>query len=204
VTPLPRPPAVALGGALLLAAVGGARLGATARRDVVTLCEAEQRSGTPMRRSLAAVSEWTRDHLATPEEQLFFSSLRDAPLPERAERLRRHARAAGLLSCPLADTYAELASEAVYRADMQALCSYVTFPTFAELEPQARVAALEAWTHERAASPRTNALVATLRQATDAEERARVLRQAAREIDIITCDLAGILGRPADVSCTVR
>jgi hypothetical protein len=148
-----------------------------------------------MRRSVARVSDWARDHLVTSEEQLFFSSLRDAPLPERADLLRRHARALGVPFCPLADTYAELASEALYRADMQALCSYVTFPAFAELDPEARVAALEAWTRERAASPRTSALVDALRQAKDAEERAAVLRQAAGEIDVVTCDLAGLLGR---------
>jgi hypothetical protein len=197
-------PAVGLGGVVLLLAVGAARLGATTRGDVVVLCEAERRSGTPMRRSMASVSEWIRDHLATPEEQLFFSSLRDAPLAERGERLRRHARAAKVQSCPLADTYDELAGEALYREDMQALCSYVTFPGFAELDPEERVAALEAWTRERAASPRTRALVEALGQATGAEDRVRAIRQAAAEIDVVTCDLAGLLGRPADLSCTVR
>ena len=202
-----RPPlaaTVALGGAMLLAAVGGGRLAASTRADVTAMCHAEGRSGAPMRRSLAPVSEWMRDHLTNPEEQLFLSSLRDAPLAARADRLRRHARAAGVDPCPLADTYGELASEALYQSDMQALCSYVTFPAFEELDPEERVAAIEAWMREHAASPRTSALVGALQDAADPGERARVLREAAREIDVVTCDLAGLLGRPAIEACPMR
>jgi hypothetical protein len=200
----PLAPAVALGGSLLLAAAAGGRLAATPRADVAAICDAERESGTPMRRSLASVAEWTRDHVRSPEEQLFFSSLRDAPLAERADRLRLHARAAGIPACPLADTYAELAREALYRADMQSLCSTVTFPGFSELDPTERVDALEAWTRERAASPRTSALIGALREATTPDERARAFRQAAGEIDVVTCDLAALLGRPAVEACTVR
>ncbi len=174
---------------------------ATVRGDVVTICDAEGDSGRPLRQGLAAVSEWTQDRLRTAEGQRFFSSLRDAPVAERAALLESRARAAHVASCPLAATFAALASEASYRADMQGLCSYVTFPAFAELDEASRAAAIEAWVRERATSPRTQALVPALRGATSSAERARVLREAAGEIDVVTCDIAGLVARPVVLSC---
>jgi hypothetical protein len=174
---------------------------ATVRHDLVTICDAEVESGGSLRRGLAGVSEWTRDRLRTPEGQRLFASLRDSPMAERAALLADRARAEGIASCPVAETYAALAREAAYRVDMQGLCSYVTFPGFADLDEASRVAAIEAWVRERGTSPRTDALVRALRAASSAGERALALRLAAAEIDVLTCDIAGVAARPAVVTC---
>jgi hypothetical protein len=181
--------------------VVAARLGATSERaDVAALCDAEVRSGLSMRGDMARVSQWVRANLGTPRIHAAFSSLRDTPIAERATRLRALARSVGVRGCPMAQTLDELAQEAIYRADMQALCSYFTFPGLDDLEDDARADALEAWIRERARSPRTSALAAALHDARSTE-RADLLRQVAGEVDVWSCDVAKVLEVPAVRAC---
>ncbi len=193
----PRIAAVVLAGLLLVGVVVAWRLtGATARGDVETICRAELRSGLTLARDMPALTEWLRGHLGTPEGNALLSSLGDAPVPDRAPRLRSAAAALGLGECPMAQSYEALVADGDYRADLQRLCSYVTFPDLAAGDDATRLATLEAWIAGDAANARTRALAGPLRDAETPADRARVLREASRAIDIFTCDVAKVLETP--------
>jgi hypothetical protein len=195
--PEPRIAAVGLAGLLLVGAVVAWRLtGVTVRGDVETICRAELRSGLTLARDMPALTEWLRGHLGTPEGNAILSRLGDAPMPDRAPRLRSAAAALGLGECPMAQSYETLVADGDYRADLQRLCSQLTFPDLAAVDDPSRLAALEGWIASDAANARTKALAGPLRDAETPAERARVLRQASRAIDIFTCDVAKIIESP--------
>jgi hypothetical protein len=103
---------------------------------------------------------------------------------------------AGTRAGPTAESYESLAIEADYRADLQHLCSYVTFPDLAHGDDAARLSALEDWIEGQAKNPRTRALAGSLRSAETPAERARVLREASRAVGIFTCDVAKTIETP--------
>jgi len=188
---------VGLAGLALVAAVVAWRLsGATYRGDVAMLCAAESRSGLTLARDMPALNEWVRGQLATPQGNALFSHLADVPVADRAGRLREAAASLGIEACAMAKSYESLVADADYRADLQRLCSYVTFPGLADGDDAARLAAVEDWIERSAANPRTRDLAEPLRAADSAAERARVLRTASRAMDIFTCDLAKVLESP--------
>jgi hypothetical protein len=193
----------ALGVALLAGVVTWKLTASTYRRDVVAICQGEAASGLSMRSDMARVTERVRGRLRTPDGNLFFSSLRDVPVDRRAERLAAQAEALAVGPCPLAASYAELAVEAEYRSDIQRVCSYETFPGLADLDGPWRLATLEAWIDEVAANPRAHEMGARLRRTRTPSESASVLRDAAREAGVLTCDVAKVLDRPRAVACTV-
>jgi len=161
--------------------------------DVATLCDAERRSGFELRQSMPALTRWLRDHLVTPDGNALYSALEDLPMADRSARLRREAAAVRLEACPLARAYDDLVADGEYRADIERLCSYVTFPDFAELDDGARARAIDHWIEVSAASMRTRGLAERLRRAETAADRAKVLREAADAVDVFTCDIAKLL-----------
>jgi hypothetical protein len=163
--------------------------------DVRTICEAEDRSGHAMAEGLSTVTAWIRARLTTSDGNLFYSSLADAEVTHRAERLRREAMALGIERCPMVSAYERLAADAEYRADVEHLCSRVTFPDFADLDDEARLSSMEAWIEGAAKSPRAGELARRLRDA-PAAERADVLRAAARQSQLLSCDLAKVFSVP--------
>jgi hypothetical protein len=189
--------AVAVGGVALVTVVVAWRLGgASVRGDIETICFAELRSGWTLRTEMPALTEWTRRHLTTPEGNTLDAALRDVAMAERGQRLRAEAAAHGIGSCPLAASYDALALEGDERADLQRLCSYVTFPDFANGDDRARLEVLEAWIERDASTARTRALAGPLRDAATPADRAQVLRAASSAVDMLRCDLAGILETP--------
>ena len=184
----------ALAGAALLAGVLVWRLAsASYRRDVAALCDAERRSGFSMRDDLPALGEWMRAQLTTPAGNELLSRLGDLPFADRAGPLRVAAARAGLDACPTAGAYERLVAEGACRADLQRLCSYVTFPELVRLDDAARLDAIESWLAGDASGPCARALADPLRQAAMPADRARVLRGASKAAGISTCDIAKVL-----------
>jgi hypothetical protein len=182
-----------MGAALVGGVVAWRLAGTTLRADVETICSAELRSGLTMRHEMPALGDWVRGHLATPEGNELLSTLGDLPMAERAGRLQASAAAQGVTPCPMAASYDALVAEGDARADLQRLCSYVTFPDLAQGDDAARLALLEDWIAREAKDPRTKGLADPLRAAESPGDRARVLRAASREIGIVTCDVAKVL-----------
>ena len=188
---------MAVAGLALFGVVVAWRLaGATYRGDVENLCGAEQRSGRTVARDMPGLTDWLRAHLATPEGNQLLSRLGDVPMADRASRLQSAARALGIDSCPMAQAYEALVADGDYRADLQRLCSLLTFPDLAQGDDAARLATLEEWLASQASNARTRALADPLRSAGTPAERARVLRAASREMDIFTCDTAKTIESP--------
>jgi hypothetical protein len=189
--------AAGLAGLLLVGGLTAWRLaGATYRRDLGAMCEAEARSGLTIARDMPALNEWMRGHIITREGNELLSGLHDRPADRRAATLRDAADAAGVRPCPLVPSYEALVADADYRADLQRLCSFVTFPDLAANDDAARLAALEDWIDTQAESARTKALAGPLRSGQTPAERASVLRAAARAMDVFTCDVARTIETP--------
>ncbi|HTB77547.1 MAG TPA: hypothetical protein VK762_30090 [Polyangiaceae bacterium] len=189
--------AAGLAGLLLVGGVAAWRLAsATYRGDLAAICHAEARSGLTIARDMPALNEWMRGQLATREGNELLSTLHDTPADRRASRLRDSADAAGIGPCPLAQSYDSLVADADYRADLQRLCSLLTFPDLAASDDPARLDALEDWIDTQAGSARTKALAGPLRSAATPAERANVLRVASREMDVFTCDVARTIETP--------
>jgi hypothetical protein len=185
-----------LGAALVVGVIVWRLAGATYRSDVETICRAEDRSGFTLRRDMPALADWVRGHLATSEGNELYASLGDVSMARRADRLRQVATTLGLTSCTMVSSYEELVVDGRYRAELQRLCSYLTFPDLERLDDASRLDVIEAWIDGEATDPRTKALGEPLRAATTPAERARLLRAAAREIDVFSCDLAKTIVRP--------
>lgn len=168
-------------------------VGSSYKSDIETICNAEKGSGFTIQHDMQKVAQWARDHLATPEGNRFFSDLGDARLVERAKRLRGEADAQHVAACPMAAAYQALAAEGEYRADMQRLCSGVTFSKLAGLDDDARLAKLEEWIANEAKSPRTKELAEPLKQAASPADRAKLLRETAARLDVFSCDVAKTL-----------
>ena len=193
---------VAVAAALGVGLLAGTSLWQLARSsyytDVKTICDAEDRSGHTMAEGMSAVSAWVRATLTTSDGNLLYSSLADVEITGRGERLRREATALGIDRCPLVSAYERLAADGEYRGDVEHLCSRTTFPDFADLDDEARLSSLAAWIDGAAKSPRTRDLAGRLRDAPTAE-RADVLRAAATESKLLSCDLAKVFSvRPPD------
>jgi hypothetical protein len=193
---------VAAAGACTLAAVVAWRLLASYARDLETVCEAEARSGLAMRRDMAGVGEWARAHLATAQGNRFFMELEDLPVAERARRLDAEARAHGIASCALVAAYGGLVQDGRSRAEMQRICSRVTFPDLPNVTADERAATLERWTEADGAGPQLQALGDGLRAAATHADRARLLVATAHAVDVLTCDNAKdlLLPDPSDAS----
>jgi hypothetical protein len=186
-----------LAGAALVGGVVSWRLaGSTYRADVETICDAESRSGFGIRHDMPALGEWLRGHLETPEGNELLSALGERPMAERAGRLRSAAGALGFAACPMAEAYEQLVADGDYRAELQRLCSYVTFPELGQGDDPARLQTLEDWIDTHASNPRTKALADPLRAAPTPAARAGVLRSASGAIDIFTCDIAKVIESP--------
>jgi hypothetical protein len=186
----------AVGGVVLIGGIVAWKLiGSTYRSDVETICNAEKGSGFTVQKDMSKVTQYVRSHLATPEGNELFSSLSDAKMIDRAKRMRDEAAKEKIASCPIVASYERVAAEGDYRADMQRLCSNVTFPKLGELDDEGRLAKLEDWIDQQAKSPRTKELADPLRLGTSVD-RAKLLRDSASKMDIFTCDVAKTLEGP--------
>jgi hypothetical protein len=172
------------------------RLSATYAGDLETICLAEIRSGVPLRRDLAGVTDWTRAHLTTAEGNEFYASLADLPVAARARRLGAEAAARGIPSCPLVAAYGDLVDDGRFRADMQRLCSRITFADLLGVTAGERAEVLERWIETESVTPRMRALAAPLRAAATPEDRARLLDEAAHGASVLTCDVTKVLVAP--------
>ena len=182
-------------GAAILAVVVWKLTGSSYRRDVEVVCGAEARSGLSLGTEMQALGEWTRGQVSTAAGQELLARLGDAPFAERAPVLRAAAAAAGVDPCPMAASYDRLAAEGACRADLQRLCSYVTFPDLAGLDDAARLDAIEDWL-DRDGGLCARAQAAPLRAAGTPADRAHVLREASRAAGILTCDVAKVVEAP--------
>jgi len=160
------------------------------------MCDAEVLSGVPLRRDMAAVADWTRARLGTHDGNAFYATLEDLPVVERSARLAGAASAVGIRSCALAAAYDRLVDDGRVRADMQHLCSRVTLPDLLDLAGDERAAAIERWIDAEAATAQVRALSPPIRAAATPQDRARILNEAARVIDVLTCDVAKDLLAP--------
>jgi len=166
------------------------------------MCNAEALSGVPLRRDMAAVADWTRARLGTPDGNALYATLEDLPVAERSARLALAASALGIPSCPLAAAYDRLVDDGRVRADMQHLCSRITFPDLIDLAGGERAAAIERWIDAEGATTPVRALGPPIRAAATPQDRAQILNEAARSVDVLTCDVAKDLlaPDPADAS----
>jgi hypothetical protein len=163
--------------------------------DVRAICDAEKGSGFTIAKDAPKVTQWIRANLDTPEGNTFYSTLNDTRLAERGKRLQAEADSLKLPACPLVAAYERLDAEAEYRADLQHICSSLTFPKLAELDDDGRLAAVEDWIDKLAKSPRTKELGAALRSA-PAAARPKVLRDTGTDLDVFSCETARILEGP--------
>jgi hypothetical protein len=186
----------ALAGLVLVGGVVAWKLlGSSYKGDVETICNGEKGSGFTVAKDMSKVTQYVRSHLATPEGNELFSTLSDAKLVDRAKRLETEASTLKIGSCPMVAAYQQVAAEGDYRADVQHLCSTVTFPKLSEQDDDARLARLEEWIDKSAKSPRTKELAEPLRQGTPAD-RAKLLRDTGNKIDVFTCDVAKVVESP--------
>jgi hypothetical protein len=178
--------------ALVVGVVAWRLASATPGGDVEVLCHCEERSGLTLRDDWSGLTQWTIGHLGTPDGNRLFSAMRDESLGESARRLEREALAVGVHPCPLVDSLDAMAADAVYRRDVQRLCSTLTFPAFGDQGASARFDALEDWVFAQAESPRTRSIGESLR-AVDPSERPAALRRASSAAGVFTCDIARLL-----------
>jgi hypothetical protein len=163
--------------------------------DVRAICNAEKGSGFTIAKDSPKVTQWIRGNLDTPEGNTFYSSLNDTKLADRGKRLQTEADSLKIPACPLVAAYERLDAEAEYRADVQKVCSSLTFPKLAELDDDGRLAAIEDWIDKLAKSPRTKELGAALRSA-PAAARPKTLRDTGTDLDVFSCETARVLEGP--------
>jgi hypothetical protein len=176
-------------------------LGATYARDVATLCNAESASGFSVWKNAARVTTWAQERLQTGEGGRLLASLRDLPLDERAQRLERESRAVGLSTCPMIRVYDELYGRWRAKQELQHLCSATTFPDLDKLDVPERLQLLEEWLMLNASTAEARWLGSRLSHAETAAAAAELLRDAANDSDILTCDVAKVLEGPDAQSC---
>jgi len=186
----------AAAGVLLVGSVIAWKLiGASYKGDVETICNAEKGSGYAGDKEMPKVTQWARDHLATPEGNELFSTLNDAKLNDRAKTLQAKAAELKIEPCPLVASIQKVAAEGEYRADLQHLCSRLSFPKLEETSDDGRIARMKEWIEQQAKSPRTKELVDPLQQATPAE-RSKLLADAASKMDVFSCETSKTLASP--------
>jgi|HubBroStandDraft_6_1064221.scaffolds.fasta_scaffold327227_1 hypothetical protein len=177
-------------------------LGATVARDVETLCNAESASGFAVHKNAARVTAWTQDHLETGEGGRLLASLRDLPLDERAPWLQQRSRAAGISSCPMVSVYDELYRQWRSKQELQHLCSAATFPDLDKLDDAERLQAIEEWLTLHASMVDSRRLGSRLSGVDSAAAAAELMRDAANDVGLLSCDVARILTVPAIQSCS--
>lgn len=183
-------------GVLLVGSVIAWRIiGASLKSDVETICNAEKGSGYPGDKDMPKVTQWARDRLTTPEGNELFSTLSDAKLNERAKLLQAKATELNVTPCPLVAAIQKVAAEGEYRADLQHLCSRVSFPKLDEMTDDERVSKMKEWIDTLAKSPRTKELVDPLVQAAPGD-RGKLLTDTASKMDVFNCENAKTLGSP--------
>jgi hypothetical protein len=183
-------------GLLLVGSVVAWRLlGVSFRADVETVCNGEKSSGYTADKDMAKVTQWVRDHLGTPEGNQFYSNLNDARLPDRAKQLQSKASELKIDPCPMVQSMERVGAEGEYRADLQRLCSRLTFAKLDEMDNDGRAAKLLEWIDQQARSPRTKELADPLRQAAPGD-RAKILSDAAAKEDVFSCETSKTLLLP--------
>ncbi len=154
-----------------------------------------------MSADMARVTQWIYGRLRTPRGGQLFARLRDEPLGARAAELRARAREVALDACPMVRSYESMDDEARHRTDVQHLCSRLTFPGLADLPPGERVQLLEEWIDAEAATAETRALASPLWQAEAGPQQASLLRRAAFDAGVLTCDVARAFEVSSQDSC---
>src|SRR4051812_14462348 len=94
--------------ALLVGVVAWRLLAGSYKSDLQRVCMAETNAGASAKENPAKVTQWTKDHLDTPEGNAFYSELLKKSVAERGPALRTEAQKNGIPACPLAETYAEM------------------------------------------------------------------------------------------------
>jgi hypothetical protein len=188
---------ILLGGGIVVSKLRGA----TYARDVATLCNAESASGFSLGKNAARVTTWAQEHLQTSEGGRLLGSLRDLPLAERAKWLERESRGVGLSTCPMVTAYDELDGRWRAKQELQHLCSITTFPDLDKLDVPERLQLLEEWLTLYASTAEARRLESRLGRAETADVGAELLRDAANDSGILTCDIAKTLAVPVAQSC---
>ena len=163
--------------------------------DVRTICAAEHESGFAIEKQMTSVTQWVRARLTTPEGNELFSGIADARVVDRAAHLRREASARKIAVCPMVDAYERMAAQNEYRADLQKICSTLTFPDLREQDDDMRLARVLDFADTQAKSPRSRRLLDSLREAA-AGARGELLRAAAADADIYRCEVARTFESP--------
>jgi len=171
-------------------------LGASYKRDIDTICNAEGRSGIGADKDFAKLTSWVRDHLGTPEGNEAYSALGDAKVNERSKKMQDDADQAHVGPCPFVASLDKLSALTDYRSDLQHLCSNMTFPKLLASEDPVRLKMLSGWIDRSAKSPRTKELYAQLAATPPGPPRATVLREAATNGSVLACDNAKSLEAP--------
>jgi hypothetical protein len=185
-----------LGAVLVGGVIAWKLLGTSYRHDIETICNAEKGSGLGIDKDASKVTQWVRDHLGTPEGNQLYSTLGDTRLSERSKKLQDAADQNGVSPCPILESYQKLSAQGDARADVQHLCSEVSFPKLATSDDAGRLDFLEKWIDTSARSPRTKDIGAALQQAATGADRAKVLTDAASKLDVFTCTNAKTLASP--------
>ncbi len=181
--------------------VVGKLLGATYAHDVATLCNAESTSGFLVGKNAARVTMWAQEHLQTGDGGRLLSALRDLPLDQRAKCLERESQAVGLSTCPMVRAYEELYDRWRVKQELQHLCSITTFPDLDKLDIPERLQLVEEWLTLNASTVEARLLGSRLSRAETAAAGAELLRDAASDAGILTCDVAKVLAVPVAQSC---
>ncbi len=176
-------------------------LRATVAHDVETLCNAESASGFAVSTNAARVTTWTQDHLMTGEGGRLFAALRDLPLDERAQWLRQRSHAAGISSCPMVSVYDEVARRWRSTEELQHLCSTATFPDLEKLDDPERLQVVEEWLTLHASTGEARLLGSRLNGVDTVAAASELMRSAASDLGILSCDVAKILTVPVIESC---
>jgi len=184
-------------GLLLVGSVIAWRLlGVSFRADIETICNGEKSSGYTAEKDMVKVTQWVRDHLGTPEGNQFYSTMSDVKMAERAKLLQSKAAEVKVDPCPMVPSLLQVAAEGEYRADLQHLCSRLTFPKLDEMDDDTRAAKLLEWIDQQAKSPRTKELADPIKQAATPADRGRILSEAAGKVDVFSCETSKTLNLP--------
>jgi hypothetical protein len=186
-----------LGAVLVGGVIAWKLLGTSYKHDVETICNAEKGSGYGMDHDASKVGQWVKDHLGTPEGNQLFAAISESKLVERSKKLKDAASDQGVSPCPITASYEQLAAKGEARADVQHLCSEISFPRLMSADEPGRLDMLLKWIDQSAKSPGTKDIGAALQKAAPGAERAQVLTDAASKLDIFSCGNAKTLATPA-------
>jgi hypothetical protein len=184
-------------GAVLVGGIIFWRLvGSSYTKDVETICNAEKGSGSSVEHEQSKVTAWIRANLGTPEGNQLYSAIADAKLSERAKKVQDAADQAHVSPCPIVTSYQQMYAQGEARADVQRLCSDLTFPKLLAADDAGRLDMIEKWIDASAQSPKTKELGAALQQAATPADRAKLLSDTASKYDMFSCANAKTLETP--------